>query len=430
MTAPWFGELPQGWRNAPLKRIVSFTAGGTPDTENPEYWADSKDGTPWVTIADMSRVPVVRTTERAVTLAGQRSRSLTIAPAGSILFAMYASVGAISVLGVDATFNQAMLALTPKTGVDPRHVRYALETIRPHLGGLVRSNTQDNLNADQVANLFLPLPPPDIQRRVADFLDRETAQIDAMIEAQGYLVDKLEERRRALTTEIVGSVPLDTKLGRLLKHHIRGVRQGWSPQCHPYPRSDHTEWAVLRTGCVNGGRFNPEDNKALPEALRPRPETVVRQGEIVMSRANTRELLGSAAVVPAEHPRLMLSDKLYALDALPHANPWFIAGVLGTRRLRDLIEIAATGASQSMQNISQFDIVNLPMELPSRNLQDEAVTRLAVARHRIDDLASAAVDAITLMQERRSALISAVVTGRIDPCTGKETTPEKVRELA
>lgn len=187
---------------------------------------------------------------------------------------------------------------------------------------------------------------------------------------------------------------------------------------------------MLRTGCVNEGRFNPEDNKVLPEALTPRPETVVRRGEIVMSRANTRELLGSAAVVPAEHPQLMLSDKLYALDALPHANPWFIAGVLGTRRLRDLIEIAATGASQSMQNISQFDIVNLPMELPARDIQDEAVKRLAVARHRIDGLASAAVDAITLMQERRSALISAAVTGRIDPCTGKETTPEKARELA
>lgn len=232
-----------------------------------------------------------------------------------------------------------------------------------------------------------------------------------------------------LTTEIVDSAAPDTRLGRLLKHHIRGVRQGWSPQCHPYPRSEDTEWAVLRTGCVNGGRFNPEDNKVLPEDLTPRQAAVVRRGEIVMSRANTRELLGSAAVVPEERPRLMLSDKLYALDTLPHANPWFITGVLGTRRLRDLIEIAATGASQSMQNISQFDIVNLPMELPARDIQDEAVTRLAVARHQIDGLASAAVDAITLMQERRSALISAAVTGRIDPRTGKETTPEKVLEL-
>lgn len=312
--------------------------------------------------------------------------------------------------------------------VVPRWLYYWATTIP--FAMLSTDTALPSMTSSVLSSLRLRLPSLDEQRSIAGFLDRETAQIDAMIEAQGYLVDRLEERRRALTAEIVGSVPPDTKLGRLLKHHIRGVRQGWSPQCHPYPRSDDTEWAVLRTGCVNEGRFNPEDNKVLPEALTPRPETVVRRGEIVMSRANTRELLGSAAVVPAEHPQLMLSDKLYALDALPHANPWFIAGVLGTRRLRDLIEIAATGASQSMQNISQFDIVNLPMELPARDIQDEAVKRLAVARHRIDGLASAAVDAITLMQERRSALISAAVTGRIDPCTGKETTPEKARELA
>lgn len=428
MSSAWFGILPRDWRAAPLKRLVTFATGGTPDTEELEYWCDPEIGIPWVAIGDMSRAATVLTTERAVTPVGLRSKSLTVAKAGSILFAMYASVGATSVLGVNAAFNQALLALTPGRMVDARYLRYTLEAIRPHLSGMVRSNTQDNLNANQVANLMMPLPAPDSQRRVAEFLDRETAQIDAMILAQRTLVDRLDERRRAVSAAVLDTAWPDVNLGRLLKHHIGGIRQGWSPQCHPYPRSDDAEWAVLRTGCVNGGRFSPDDNKVLPDDLEPRPDTVVRLGEIVMSRANTRELVGSAAVVSADYQRLMLSDKLYAIDVLRHANPWFIAGLLGTRRLRDLIEIAATGASQSMQNISQYDIVNLPVELPARAVQDEAVERLVLAQRRIDDLVSAAADAIVLMHERRSALISAAVTGRIDPRTSKETTPEMVLE--
>lgn len=126
--------------------------------------------------------------------------------------------------------------------------------------------------------------------------------------------------------------PPDTRLGRLLKHHIRGVRQGWSPQCHPYPRSEDTEWAVLRTGCVNGGRFNPEDSKVLPEDLTPRQAAVVRRGEIVMSRANTRELLGSAAVVP-EAPSVDAERQVVRARHASTRQSVVHYGVLGTRRL-------------------------------------------------------------------------------------------------
>ncbi len=413
-------------RRVQLRRLARIVNGGTP-AANPQFWGGDVQ---WATPVDLgiANGGAIAKTLRSITAHGLRSGSAEVPP-GSLIISTRAPVGYVVETKVAIAFNQGCKGLVPSDAAHAGYLKYALQYSVLQMQAIATGSTFQELSSTALASVTLPYCPPSQQKVIADFLDRETAQIDAMIEAQGGLVDRLEERRCALTTEIVDSAAPDTRLGRLLKHHIRGVRQGWSPQCHPYPRSEDTEWAVLRTGCVNGGRFNPEDNKVLPEDLTPRQAAVVRRGEIVMSRANTRELLGSAAVVPEERPRLMLSDKLYALDTLPHANPWFITGVLGTRRLRDLIEIAATGASQSMQNISQFDIVNLPMELPARDIQDEAVTRLAVARHQIDGLASAAVDAITLMQERRSALISAAVTGRIDPRTGKETTPEKVLEL-
>src|SRR5690606_12469661 len=133
----------------------------------------------------------------------------------------------------------------------------------------------------------------------------------------------------------------------------------------------------LKAGAVNGGVFRAGENKELPDTETPRPEAVVKRGQLVISRANTRELAGSAAVVDGDYPRLMLCDKLYGFMLDPaRAEPAFVAHVLGTRRWRGLIELEATGSSPSMQNISQEDILNLPMDLPTVDQQRQILAQL------------------------------------------------------
>ena len=157
------------------------------------------------------------------------------------------------------------------------------------------------------------------------------------------------------------------------------------------------------------------ENKELPNDVPPRPDIVVNRGDLIVSRANTRDLVGSAAVVEDDFPRLMLCDKLYAfaLDE-SQVDPRFVAALLSSRRWRDLIELEATGASLSMLNISLSDIVNLPMSLPPVEDQRRIVSRLHQETAKIDQLIAEAERFIELSGERRSALITAAVTGQID----------------
>jgi type I restriction enzyme S subunit len=254
------------------------------------------------------------------------------------------------------------------------------------------------------------LPEVCEQRRIADYLDRETARIDTLIEEQQRLIEMLRERRSAAVEEAVAAVQTT---GQRLKHIIRSVRQGWSPQCYAWPADGVETWAVLKTGAANGGVFRPMENKELPEIEVPRPEIAVRRGDLIVSRANTRDLVGSAAVVDGDFPRLMLCDKLYAftLDET-QALPLFVAAVLGSRRWRDMIELEATGASYSMLNVSQSDIVNLPMPLPTLDDQHQIFSRLDEQTAQIDALIAETERLIELARERRSALITAAVTGR------------------
>ena len=122
-------------------------------------------------------------------------------------------------------------------------------------------------------------------------------------------------------------------------------------------------------------------------------------------------------------PRLMLSDKLYAFN-VGHNNPHFIALILGTRPYRDLIEIEATGTSDSMQNISLHSILDLPMNVPTLDEQNERVARLQTTLRTMDTLIIGVHEMLSLLRERREALITAAVSGRIDPTTGIERIEE------
>lgn len=121
---------------------------------------------------------------------------------------MYASLGHTALTTEWSTWNQAILGIVPRSGSSPQFLKYALESIRPRISEFARSNTQSNLNAEQVRNLTLPRPSSEEQRRIADFLDAETSRIDRLVELRRRQIESLAERSRAITSEVLVPHPL------------------------------------------------------------------------------------------------------------------------------------------------------------------------------------------------------------------------------
>lgn len=406
-------------RTVPLRRLAHIVNGGTPKG-NASNW----DGdVPWATPVDLGTAHggELSDTLRTLTDEGLETGSSAV-PARSVLLSTRAPVGYVAIATQRMAFNQGCKALVPDKRLNSRYLAYALQASTANLQ--VRSNgtTFLELSTEELKSTRIPYLTVPKQVQIADFLDRETAQIDAMIEAQEHLLTLTHERRRAAI-----AYHLDAErcclLGPRMKHVVAGVRQGVSPQCLPYPVDGVSEWGVLKVGCVNSGIFNALENKKLPDEISPDPSCVPDVGDIVISRANTRTLLGSAAVVTKAMPRLMLSDKLYSFN-VGHNNPHFIALILGTHLYRDLIEIEATGTSDSMQNISLHSILDLPMNVPTLDEQNERVARLQTTLRTMDTLIIGVHEMLSLLRERREALITAAVSGRIDPATGIERIEE------
>jgi len=291
--------------------------------------------------------------------------------------------------------------------------------------------TRYGLSQQSIKDAWFPVPPLAEQRAIADFLDRETAQIDALIARKQRLLDLLAERRLALITRAVtkgldsaapmkdsgiewlGEIPEHWDVN-LFKRYLIFVEQGWSPQCENTP-AELDEWGVLKVGCVNYGQFKPEENKVLPKDVEPEVMYEIQAGDLLVSRANTRELLGSAAVVPDDvRPRLLLCDKLYRLHLVEvKAVATFLAYAMSTPYVRLQIEIDATGASASMQNISQDTISNLVLAVPPLAEQVAIAHHLEEQLMRLDRLIEQVKSIIVRLQERRVALINEAVTGKI-----------------
>jgi type I restriction enzyme, S subunit len=290
---------------------------------------------------------------------------------------------------------------------------------------------QQRVPEDFISDFLLGLPSLPEQHAITAFLDHETAKINTLIAKKERLIELLQEKRAALISHAVtkgldptvpmkdsgvewlGEIPMHWEVKRL-KFCLDSIEQGWSPTCENRP-AEIDEWGVLKVGCVNGIEFNPNENKALPTETQPISELEIKQGDVLVSRANTRELLGSASVVKQVRPHLLLCDKLYRLKIRPDSlNPIYLVLAMGSSIIRFQLERDATGASNSMQNISQSTISNLVFPLADMSEQQAIVDYLDHETAKIDAFISRIRNGIEKLKEYSTALISAAVTGKID----------------
>ena len=341
-----------------------------------------------------------------------------------------AKCGCVHHINEDFWASEHAFRVIEKQPLSKRFFFHLLSAIE--LNKFAIKTAQPLLNTEIVETQWISVPPLREQTQIAAFLDRETAKIDALVAEQRRLMELLKEKRQAVISHAVtkglnpnapmkpsgiewlGDVPEHWET-TTVKRLVATFEQGWSPQCEGFPVENEKQWGVLKVGCVNGGTFKPEENKALPPELEPIPSLGIAMNDLLISRANTRELVGGAAVARQNYANLLLCDKLYRLR-FSHGvcDAEFIALYLSTGMARGQIELAATGASSSMVNIAQSTILEMELALPEFQEQQLIVTFLKLESARFDTLNTESQHAIDLLQERRTALISAAITGQID----------------
>ena len=323
--------------------------------------------------------------------------------------------------------------MRPVAGIDSRFAQYQIlnREFIAIVDGSTFGSKMPRASWEFVSGMKVTTPPAAEQTAIAAFLDRETGKIDELVAEQRRLMELLKEKRQAVISHAVTrglnpTAPLQPSgiewLGDVPKHWtvatvrrvVHRIEQGWSPDCFGRP-AEPDEWGVVKSGCVNRGVFVEQENKALPSTLEPMPEYEIRAGDVLMSRASgSPELVGSTAYITATRPKLMLSDKTFRIHPESHIDRRFFVAVFNSRVMRSQIERAISGADGLANNLPQSAMKSFFCVVPPLAEQRAIVAHLDTELAKFDTLTAEAQRAIDLLQERRTALISAAVTGQID----------------
>lgn len=281
------------------------------------------------------------------------------------------------IIGMDGDFNHAIwpgptallnqrvsrLIFVDDGPLLKRFVFHLLGGYLQAINAATPSVTVKHLSSKTIAQIPLPCPPVEVQQRILHQIDRLHAALDLAERSLEAAREQMLKMRSALFETAV-----QTGQTRSIGELIDGVEAGRSFRCHGRPAADE-EWGILKVSAMTWGKFDPAENKAVVDEAKIDQRWEVREGDLLISRANTSQYVGASVVVGACRPRLLLSDKSLRLRiALGVDRDWLLYALSAPSTRRQMSEVA-TGTSDSMRNLSQDKIRSLRVRVPALDEQ-------------------------------------------------------------
>ena len=382
--------MPKGWTKVKLTDIATIQGGGTPSRTEATYFGGDL---PWVTPTDLDpigKVNVLGDVAEMLTKAGLENSSAKLIPAGSVLFSSRASIGKIAVTDRDCATNQGFINLTPKTdAVCPWFLAYLLGRYTGDLIQLAGKTTFLEIPRGKFKDFEIAIPSLLEQRRIVARIKECMERVEEIESLQ----NASRAQQRNLSASLIESElhpDLTNEEGwsvRVVGELVSSIRNGRSIAQDTEGRADG---AVLTLTAVRGIDLGVEFQKPIALPGNVAQQFGIDEGDVFVSRANTIELVGLAAVAE-EKPagRLIYPDLLIKLKAdRAHILPRYLAYALRSASARKQIKARALGSSQTMVKISGERLREVHLPVPSLHKQAQIISRLDTAHELICALAT------------------------------------------
>jgi type I restriction enzyme, S subunit len=340
------------------------TSGVTPSRDNATYWQPAE--IPWVKTGEVDFLPITEV-EESISKKALAECSLSLLPPKTVLIAITGegkTRARSAVLEIQATTNQHCFAILPNETWDPSFLQLWLRASYHDLRKLSsgRGGSRSALSGGQLKALEIPVPERAEQQQIAVCLKTQLAEVEtAQQAARRQWQDTTLLRSRLL--EQAFSI-IDGTVSTTLGDVVLNIQAGKSFQtAEVLARAD--EMGVLKVSAVTWSEFRADQAKALKAEYEPAESHRVCRGDFLISRANTKELVGAVVLVDRDYPTRLLSDKTLRLVIDEERSiKEFLLFALRAPKARKHIERLATGTSDSMRNIAQGVITSIPIDLP------------------------------------------------------------------
>jgi len=419
------GQIPKGWKKLPLKYSISERVTDGPH-ETPEF---IDDGIPFLSVDAIQNNEIVFDGCRFISEEANQRFSKKCSPRrGDVLLGKAASVGKVAYVHCDVRFNvwSPLAVIRPAATVtEGKYLFYCIQSplLQAQCDLRSNSNTQKNLGMGDIGNLVFPSPSKEEQKLIIRFLDHETAKIDRLIEKQQQLIELLKEKRQAVISHAVtkGLDP-NLKMKDSGVERLGQVPEHWQVTRLKYECTDivdclHStptyevdgDFPAIRTADVYPGKLDIENARRVSKEVyvarnaRLTPKT----DDIIYSREGER--YGMCALVPRD-ASVCLGQRVMLMRTKVTAP--FLMWALNAEHTYRQAQQDVIGATSPHVNVDT--IRNFVLAWPREEERERISLYIDKKVVQLDQLESIALRKIALLQERRTSLISAVVTGKID----------------
>jgi type I restriction enzyme S subunit len=438
----WLGDVPEHWEVKRIRHLGSIRYGlGEP----PEY---VDDGLPFVRATDIKRgkinldeVKKVRSED----VPWSRKPLLNLEEILVVRSGAYTGDSAIVSSNVAGCIAGYDMVLSVKRG-EPAFVAWALLSKYLLQGQIYLERmraAQPHLNAEELGGFLILTPPLPEQRAIAAFLDRETGRVDLLVAKKRELIERLNEKRTALISRTVtrglppaaaraAGLPADPPLkpsgidwlGDIPEHWevvplfriVETIQTGpFGSQLHS---ADYVEGGIplINPAHIIASRLVPDEMSAVDECTAVRlSRHRLREGDIIMAR---RGEIGRCGVVGRQEASWLCGTGSLVVR-LRDCNPTYFATIISGAGFRGLLELHAVGTT--MLNLNPTIVGRMLVPVPPHPQQAAIAAYLDLETAKLDALVGKVEEAVERLQEYRTALITAAVTGKID--VRKEVAP-------
>jgi len=312
--------------------------------------------------------------------------------------------------GAHAYATTEITVMRPGPKLDARYLAWVLQSDGFRSPGESHMSGAGGLKRvpDAYAAQFrIPHPSGAQQRAIADFLDRETAQIDAFIAKNEQLITLLTERRAGVVDAAFSGLK-----GHLVRlKYVATVQTGVTLGGEGDPNDP--AWPYLSVSNVQVGHIDLDNVKSVRLPVGRAERSLLRVGDVLMTEGGDPDKLGRGALWEGAEEPMLHQNHVFAVRTSTKLNSRYLMRWLDASQARSHFESTAKQTT-NLASTNKTVVGDLPLPLPSAETQRQVAVYIDAKLSQLDSSIEIARRAIELARERRAALISAAVTGKID----------------
>lgn len=415
----WLGETPKNWPILPAKSLFS-----NPVERN---YTDDIHLTPSQKYGVLPQTEYMEVTGNRVVLNLSGADNMRHVETGDFVSHLRSFQGGLEYSPFRGKVSSAYTVLRPRREIEPRFYKYLFKSGR-YVQGLATTTEQlrdgQSIRYEQFALLRLPYPPLEEQKTIADFLDQELHRVDSLTEKQAMLVRRLRERKNALLKEHVLGIDSSSRASNShQKEWLAGVPENWQitkirrefsltlgKTLNAAANSGDIETPYLRAGNIQESGIDLSETKTIAATAKERADLKLIEGDVVVVEGGAG--YGRSDVLEQPLVGWIFQNHVIRARSQGSVPPEYLDYYI--KYLRSIGHFEKLSSYATIPSISSEALGQISIPKPPVDVSRQIIKILQQEFREHDALITKSQRLIEILSERRAALISAAVTGKID----------------